>query len=83
MRERRAITNTGDLFRGLSNLLYVPAFTAINDFHYNPISQDLSDPQHLQVASRSLGPASLSLVFARTQYTNPQAHSRPQLLTTQ
>ena len=33
LRESLAIANTRDLFRGSSHLLYVPAFTAIKDFH--------------------------------------------------
>jgi len=28
-----AIANTKDLFRGLRNLLYVPIFTVMKDFH--------------------------------------------------
>jgi len=31
--ERAAIANTSDLFRGSNNLLYVPAFNAMKDFH--------------------------------------------------
>ena len=73
MREREAIVNTGDLFRGSSHLFYVPAFTAMKDFHYN-------DP------ARSLGTATLTMSSlnnswirksltcpARTTHANPQA----------
>ena len=48
----------GDLFRGSSHLLYVPAFTTMKDFHYkwshkitrchntyNELPQKLLDPQ--------------------------------------
>ena len=46
----------------------------MKDFPLESIPQDYSVPQHLQRASsRTLGPASPSLVPVRTTHTNPQA----------
>ena len=80
VKERWAIANMGELFRGSSHLLYVPAFTAMKNFHYNhPI--------------RSLGAASpttsslknswtrKSLTYSRKNNTHePTSSPRPQPL---
>jgi len=62
LRERWAIANTEELFRGSSHLLYVPAFTAMKNFHYkrsrkitwcrntyNELPQELLDSQILHL----------------------------------
>ena len=74
--ERWSITNTGELFRGLSHLLYILTFTATKEFPLKMILQDHSVPQYQQRApSRTLGPASPSLVPARTTHASKLAEA--------
>ena len=47
---RRAIANTGDLFRDSSTLALRPRLQHLKDFHYKPIPPDHSVPQHLQLS---------------------------------
>ena len=47
---KKSNQNMGDLFRGLSNFLYIPAFTVIKDFHNAgswKITQRYKFPQEL------------------------------------
>ena len=81
---REMINHKHERFRGLSHLLYVPAFTAMKDFHYNRsckitrycntyngLPQELLDPQVPHLFPQEQHTRTCKLVEDATSTTPP------------